>query len=113
MSSAGIYRYYASRDELALALIRMGFDSLGEALRSGIEEIADGAAKERLGAAMRRYRWWASTQPHLFSLVFTDPIPGFVAPPDGPSDAAVRSALAPVVDLCVDVSGGLAASGLG
>lgn len=102
MSSAGIYRYYASRDELLVALIADGFESLGDALRRAIDD-PGGADRDRLRAAVHGYRAWSKESPQLFSLLFTDPVPGFVAPTDGPTDLAVRSALAPLTALAAGI----------
>lgn len=102
MSSAGIYRYYASRDELLVALITDGFDSLGASLRAAIGDDglpADRQLIELLGA----YRAWAKASPQMFALLFTDPVPGFAAPKDGPTTQAVRRALWPLTSTAATV----------
>lgn len=96
MSSAAIYRYYESRDDLLVSLISDGFDSLGRALRDTIE-VSTGSPTARLADAFRRYRRWAHEQPQMFALLFTDPVPGFSAPEDGPTVAAVVWAMSPLV----------------
>jgi AcrR family transcriptional regulator len=96
MSSAGIYRYYASRDELLVVLIADGFDSLGAHLRRAVGD-AGRPAERVLVDLVGAYRSWAQESPHLFALLFTDPVPGFVAPVDGPTTQAVRSAMTPLI----------------
>jgi AcrR family transcriptional regulator len=103
MSSAGIYRYFESRDDLLVALIAAGFESLGEALRDATA--GDGSPSARLIETFHCYRRWARAQPQTFALLFTDPVPNFVAPADGPTDQAVRRALSPLVALAAEVDG--------
>lgn len=95
MSSAGIYRYYASRDDLLITLIVDGFESLGDGLRAATDGVNE-EPERALVAALDGYRRWARESPQLFSLLFTDPVPGFAAPVEGPTTAAVRAALTPV-----------------
>lgn len=109
MSSAGIYRYFESRDDLVVSLIAAGFDDLGAAIRAGSD--GEGPASDRLAAAFGAYRRWAKEQPQVFALLFTAPIPHFVAPEDGPTSRAVRAAMSPLVMLGAELVGGRAASG--
>ena len=95
MSSAGIYRYYESRDELLIALITDGFDSLGADLRQASGDDSRDP-NHLLVDLLVAYRAWALGSPHLFVLLFTDPVPGYVALEDGPTTPAVRRALAPL-----------------
>lgn len=104
MSSAGIYRYFESRDDLLVALITAGFDSLGEALRSSVAA-SSGSSVERLIEAFRAYRRWAHERPQVFALLFTDPVPDFLAPADGPTVQAVRVALSPLVRIGAEAAG--------
>ncbi len=96
MSSAAIYRYFESRDDLLVSLISQGFDSLGRELRAAVEASQDPPV-QRLGDAFRRYRRWAHDQPQTFALLFTDPVPGFSAPAGGPTVDAVLRAMSPLV----------------
>jgi AcrR family transcriptional regulator len=102
MSSAGIYRYYASRDELLVALITDGFDSLGARLRSAVSDDA-APADQQLIELLGAYRTWAKESPQMFALLFTDPVPGFAAPKDGPTTQAVRRALWPLTSTAAAV----------
>lgn len=49
----------------------------------------DGTPGERLTAASLAYRAWALEHPNEFGLLFGDPIPGYAAPTDGPTVAAM------------------------
>lgn len=104
MSSAGIYRYFESRDDLLVALIADGFGSLGSALHASTAA-SSGSALDRLVEAFRAYRRWAHEQPQMFALLFTDPVPNFHAPAEGPTDQAVRRALSPLVRLGAEAAG--------
>lgn len=103
MSSAGIYRYFESRDDLLVSLIAAGFDSLGDALRSSVAA-SSGSAADRLVDAFGAYRSWAHERPQVFALLFTDPVPDFRAPAEGPTVQAVRRALSPLVRLGADAA---------
>jgi AcrR family transcriptional regulator len=80
MVSSGLYRYFASRDELLTALIVDAYDAIGTAA-----EAADAACeREDLGgrwlAAGHAVRAWALEHPHEYALVYGSPVPGYRAP---------------------------------
>jgi AcrR family transcriptional regulator len=83
MVSSGIYRYYASRDELLTALIVDSYDRLGEAV-----ERAEAAVRKRTDFAARwqasatSIRDWAMAHPSEWALLFGTPVPGYAAPAD-------------------------------
>jgi AcrR family transcriptional regulator len=106
MSPAGLYRYVDSREALLTRLITEAYDDLadhlhaatGEADRSGLDRpepdpplVAGPEADvaDRLRAAAVAYRHWAVTHPQEFGLLYGDPIPGYAAPPGGPTVAAM------------------------
>ena len=83
MVSSGIYRYYASRDELLTALIVDSYNRLGDAV-----EHADASVRKRTEFAARwrasttAIRDWAMAHPSEWSLLFGTPVPGYAAPED-------------------------------
>ena len=82
MVSSGIYRYFASRDELLTALIVDAYDALGEA-----GERADAACRRddfagRWSAACHSVRDWALANPNEYALLYGSPVPGYRAPID-------------------------------
>jgi AcrR family transcriptional regulator len=83
MVSSGIYRYYASRDELLTALIIDSYDRLGAAV-----EAADASVRRRTDFAARwkvsamSIRGWAIANPSEWALLFGTPVPGYAAPED-------------------------------
>lgn len=108
MSPAGLYRYVASREELLTWLIADAYDDLADHLfaaigapaedrsdpGSGPPDVLVVAAPEadvadRLRAVATAYRAWSVAHPNQFALLFGDPIPGYEAPADGPTTAAM------------------------
>jgi AcrR family transcriptional regulator len=89
MSSPGLYRYYASRDELLTALITDVYDDLAQTLERARDAAAPGLP-ERLRAVCLAYYDWADTHRAEFSLVFGAPVPSYSAPPDGSTTTAAQ-----------------------
>ena len=54
-------------------------------LGAAAEAAADLDPADRVMACAHAYRSWALDHPAEFNLVFTDRIPGYAAPPDGPT----------------------------
>jgi AcrR family transcriptional regulator len=109
ISAPGLYRYFDSRDALLTALITDAYDALADhvlvATGRPAEELSDldrprpqpavvvaGDADpaERVRAGALAYREWALAHPNEFGLLFGDPIPGYAAPPGGPTVAALE-----------------------
>ncbi|MFJ9638450.1 TetR/AcrR family transcriptional regulator [Streptomyces sp. NPDC101178] len=76
VSGPALYRYFAGRDELITELIRDGYRSLADTLRTAA---ADGADLSGLAHAMRD---WALEDPHRYFLLYGTPVPGYHAPDD-------------------------------
>ena len=105
MSPAGLYRYVESRDGLLTWLIADGYDDLADHLDVAIGRVIereteasasvpyvagpDAGPAARMTAVALAYRGWAVDHPHEFGLIFGDPVPGYVAPPDGPTVVAM------------------------
>ena len=108
MSPAGLYRYVESRDGLLTALIADGFHDLADHLDVALGADASGTADrdrpdaevpmiagvdadvtDRMRAVALAYRDWAVSHPNEFGLLFGDPIPGYAAPPEGPTVEAM------------------------
>jgi AcrR family transcriptional regulator len=90
LSPASLYTYFASVDEIFTEMIICGFGDLSNALATAAEA-ADSASHsplDRLHGVAQKYRQWALENTARFNLLFTDQIPGYVAPPDGPTIAA-------------------------
>jgi AcrR family transcriptional regulator len=76
MSGPALYRYFAGRDELITELIRDGYRSLADTVRTAA---ASGADLAGLGRALRA---WALDDPQRYFLVYGTPVPGYHAPDD-------------------------------
>ncbi|WP_072806188.1 TetR/AcrR family transcriptional regulator [Rhodococcoides yunnanense] len=76
MSGPGLYRYFASRDELITELIRDAYRSLADAMRVALD---GGADVTELANAVRE---WALQDPQRYFLVYGTPVPGYHAPAD-------------------------------
>jgi AcrR family transcriptional regulator len=101
MTAPALYRYFADRDELLTALIADGYDDLGERIRDAREQVSAQDIGGRWLAAAAAYREWARTEPQQFSLVLGLPVPGYVAPDEGPTTEAAKGAMNQLADLFI------------
>ena len=109
MSPAGLYRYVDSREQLLTLLIADGYHDLADHLLVALgappaeRTAGDGADPQvpviagpeqdvaaRLSAVALAYRAWSVAHPNVFGLLFGDPIPGYQAPPGGPTVEAMN-----------------------
>lgn len=107
-SPAGVYRYVDSREALLTLLITRAYDDLADHLLVALGEppsparghdravpnpprIAgpDHDVADRMRAVGHAYRAWAVGHRQEFGLLFGDPIPGYAAPPGGPTVVAM------------------------
>jgi AcrR family transcriptional regulator len=80
VSGAGLYRYFASRDDLLTALVLDAYGDLRDAVAREIGAVGPGRPpQERFLALTRAYRAWAQSQPHRYELLFKPPVPGYDA----------------------------------
>lgn len=88
MTARAIYTYFPTRDELITALI----DDITTELADTLESARDSrrSSGSRLVAWGIALREWATTHPAEFRLIYGDPIPGYVPPPDGPGVRAAQ-----------------------
>lgn len=88
VSPAALYGYVDDLDDLFTALITDGFNALAEAVEGAIAARAGEPAADRVLAGLFAYRRWAIDHKPLFRLLYFSPVPGYVAPEDGPTLAA-------------------------
>jgi AcrR family transcriptional regulator len=100
-TAPALYRYFADRDELLTALVADSYVGLTAALTAARDECSDDVG-DRLRAACVAYRVWAAANPQRFALIFGAPVPGYAAPPDGPTHEAGRSTMAHIAELFAD-----------
>lgn len=94
MTPPALYRYFADRNELLNALIADAYDDLGRCVAQAREAVAEPDLTGRWLAIGRAYREWARREPQQFALILGLPLPGYVAPEEGPTTEAARRALA-------------------
>jgi AcrR family transcriptional regulator len=96
VSPSTLYTYFESIDALYTALILDVYSQMEAEVARGVDPTA--AAADRVMAASLGYRRFATTYPARFTLVFTDVLPGYAAPPGGPTVDAQLAVMAPLVD---------------
>lgn len=93
MTPPALYRYFADRDELLTALIIDGYDDFGRAVAAAHDAVPEHDLAGRWLAGAQAYREWARREPWHFALILGLPVPGYVAPHEGPTTEAARRAL--------------------
>lgn len=91
LSASALYNYFANRDELVTALILDAYNSLAEAAEQGSQSYPQTQYGERFLAATMAFHDWAVAHPNEFALIFGTPIPGYHAPAEITTPAAVRA----------------------
>ena len=90
VSSSGVYRYVASRDELLTMLIVAAYDALGAAAEAQQAAVARADLASRWSAVCDAVRGWALANPNEYALIYGTPVPGYVAPAATIAPAAGR-----------------------
>lgn len=104
VGASTLYTYFDGIDALFTALLVDAYGDLADAVRTA----ADHAPKDprrQLTAGLRAYRAWAVANPSRFNLIFTDVLPGYAAPPGGPTVDAQVQALAPIAEAAAALLG--------
>lgn len=104
MTPPALYRYYADRNELLTELITEAYTHLGEQITAAREQVDPEDLGARWFAAASAYRDWARSEPQRFALVLGMPVPGYVAPDEGPTTEAAKGAMAQLADLFVSAA---------
>lgn len=113
MNPASLYTYFDSLDDLYTALILESYASLADAVTTAFESIDPSVneppprdrAVQRAMACVHAYRDWALENPAQFNLIFADQIPGYEAPPGGPTVDAEMAVLRPLIAAAGAVAG--------
>ncbi len=91
MNPASLYTYFPSLDDLFTALVLESHRSLAQAIVDAEQAAIDRSPYDRALACALAYRTWALEHTGQFNLIFTDQLPGYAAPPDGPTvDAQIE-----------------------
>ena len=101
MTAPALYRYYADRDALLTDLIADGYRDLGRAVAEARERVDVDDVAARWIAVGKAYRDWARREPAQFALILGMPVPGYVAPEDGPTNDAAKDAMSQLSQLFI------------
>ena len=93
MTPPALYRYYADRDALLTDLIAEAYSELGREVAEAREQRDPDDIGGRWIAAGTAYRDWARREPQQFALILGMPVPGYVAPQEGPTTEAAKDAM--------------------
>ncbi|NDL60719.1 WHG domain-containing protein [Phytoactinopolyspora mesophila] len=104
MTAPALYRYFADRDELLTALIVDAFDDLGNAVADAREQVPPDDLPGRFLAVGGAYRAWVNREPQRFALIFGMPVPGYVAPEEGPTTEAAQRAMTQLKSLFTEAA---------
>jgi AcrR family transcriptional regulator len=94
LTPPALYRYFADRDALLNVLIADAYLALGRAVAVARDAVPEEDVWNRYKAIAQAYRTWAREEPQMFSLILGMPVPGYVAPQDGPTTEAAQGAMA-------------------
>jgi AcrR family transcriptional regulator len=107
VSGPGLYRYFASRDDLLTELVIDAYHDLATALTTATSHVPDHHPRDRFEALARAYRRWAVGQPHRYRLLFGPPLPGYEAHKQRLVEAS-RAAMSLLLGVLRDVGPGSA-----
>jgi AcrR family transcriptional regulator len=99
MSGPALYRYFASREDLLVALVEESWADIADALTEAAKRTQSETPEERFRAALNATRQWALSQPHRYRLVFGSSYgsgkldPERIAPPSQRAMEVVLAAL--------------------
>jgi AcrR family transcriptional regulator len=93
MTAPALYRYFSDRDGLLLTLIADAYNDLADAVEEAREAVPIDDPTGRWYAVSGAFRRWAQSEPQQFGLIFGAPVPGFVAPTEGPVAEACDRAI--------------------
>jgi AcrR family transcriptional regulator len=73
MTAPGLYRYFASREDLVEHVVADLYTELAEAMEAACDAADPATPAQKLMAASRAFRSWAMGHRHEFGLLFGDP----------------------------------------
>jgi AcrR family transcriptional regulator len=105
VNPASLYTYFDSLDDLFTVVITSSFGRLGAAVAGAAADAAALEPVDRLMACAHAYRTWAIEHSAEFNLIFTDRIPGYEAPPGGPTVEVQTAIFSPFVEALDEIGG--------
>jgi AcrR family transcriptional regulator len=103
MGPASLYTYFASLDDVFTMLLLSSYRRLADATASAATAFPADPPADRAVFGILAHRRWALDHPNEFNLVFTDMLPGYAAPPGGPTVDAQIEVFQPIVTALAEV----------
>jgi AcrR family transcriptional regulator len=97
MGAASLYTYFDSLDDVFTMLLVSSYGGLAAATAAAVDAFAGEPPADRALAGVLGHRRWALDHPNEFNLIFTDQLPGYAAPPGGPTVEAQTKVFEPVI----------------
>jgi len=98
LGPASLYTYFDSLDDIFTLLLLSSYKSLATAIATAVTAFANDPPGDRAFAGILAHRRWALAHRNEFNLLFTDVLPGYAAPPGGPTVEAQIQVFQPIVD---------------
>jgi AcrR family transcriptional regulator len=98
MGAASLYTYFDSLDDVFTLLLLQSYKRLAEATAAATIAFAGESPADRAFVGILAHRRWALGHRHEFNLLFTDQLPGYAAPPGGPTVDAQVAVFQPILD---------------
>ena len=105
VNPASLYTYFDNLDALITELLVDSYRDLATAVEFAVSAAASMPAEQRITAGAQAYRGWALEHRAAFNLVFTDQVPGYTAPADGPTTDAQIAVLRPMAVALTELVG--------
>lgn len=103
MDPASLYTYVDDVNDLFTRILIESFESLADAIKTASESARGEPPLARLLTCATAFRSWAVAHPRQFNLIFTDQIPGYAAPPGGPTVTAATEVERPFIRAIADL----------
>jgi AcrR family transcriptional regulator len=103
LGPASLYTYFDSLDDIFTLLLLSSYKSLATATATAVEAFANDPPADRAFAGILAHRRWALAHRNEFNLLFTDVLPGYAAPPGGPTVDAQVQVFQPIVDALTEL----------
>jgi AcrR family transcriptional regulator len=103
MGPASLYTYFDGLDDIFTMLLLSSYRRLAEATAAAVQHFADAAPTDRALAGILAHRRWALSHRNEFNLLFTDQLPGYAAPPGGPTVDAQIEVFRPLLEALSEI----------
>jgi AcrR family transcriptional regulator len=103
LGPASLYTYFDSLDDIFTLLLLSSYESLAAATAAAVEAFAGAPPVDRAFAGILAHRRWALAHRNEFNLLFTDILPGYAAPPGGPTIDAQVQVFRPIADTLTEL----------